>query len=67
MSRLAAPLLFLFLVADPAPSRACTGDCDGGGTVSIDELIQGVNIALGTASVFACRAFDANGDEADHH
>jgi glucose/arabinose dehydrogenase len=63
MSRLAAPLLFLFLVADPQPSRACTGDCDGGGTVTIDEIMRGVTIALGEASVFSCGAFDANGDE----
>ncbi len=64
MSRIAAPLLLILLCAAPQPSRACTGDCDGGGTVGIDEIIQGVNIALGSASVFACRAFDVNGDDA---
>lgn len=40
---------------------SCTGDCDGGGSVSIDELIRGVNIALGTLGVEQCAAFDADG------
>ncbi len=39
----------------------CTGDCDGDGTVTIDELIRGVGIALGTAPTSDCPAF-ANGD-----
>ncbi len=49
-----------------APSRAaragCVGDCDRGGTVTIGELIVGVNIALGYADVTACPSFDVNGD-----
>jgi hypothetical protein len=44
------------------PSPSCVGDCNGDGTVSINELIVGVNIALGTFSVDECVAFDANGD-----
>ena len=36
-----------------APSL-CVGDCDGGGIVTIDELITLVNIALGGAQPSAC-------------
>ena len=32
----------------------CTGDCDGTGTVTIDEIIKMVNIALGTAQPLPC-------------
>ncbi|MBX3027371.1 hypothetical protein KF840_20930 [bacterium] len=46
------------------PPPACPGDCDGNRTVAINELIVGVNIALGSASIDACRAFDSNGDGA---
>jgi hypothetical protein len=37
---------------------ACGGDCDNGGTVTVDEIIRGVNIALGTADPEDCPAFD---------
>jgi len=36
----------------------CTGDCDGSNTVSVDELVKGVNIALGNAAVGTCSPFD---------
>ncbi|HSQ00703.1 MAG TPA: ethylbenzene dehydrogenase-related protein [Candidatus Dormibacteraeota bacterium] len=39
---------------------ACVGDCDGNGTVAINELITGVNIALGSATVDTCADFDTN-------
>lgn len=39
----------------------CPGDCNGNGQVSINELIIGVNIALGNAPIADCPAFDANG------
>ncbi len=42
----------------------CTGDCDGSGDVSINELITMVNIALGYAPLSACTAGDANGNGA---
>jgi len=38
----------------------CLGDCDGNGLVQIQELIQGVNIALRRADVDQCPAFDAD-------
>ena len=41
---------------------ACTGDCNGNGAVAINELVVGVNIALGLQPVGACPAFmDAEG------
>jgi hypothetical protein len=38
------------------------GDCNGDGQVTINELIIGVNIALGIAPISDCPAFDTNGD-----
>jgi len=38
------------------------GDCNGDCTVAINELIIGVNIALGTAQLSQCASLDANGD-----
>ncbi|MFQ5668426.1 MAG: beta-propeller fold lactonase family protein [Candidatus Binatia bacterium] len=38
------------------------GDCDGNGQVTVDEVVQGVNIALASAGLEDCGAFDANGD-----
>lgn len=38
----------------------CQGDCDGSGDVSVDELIRGVNIALGNDPANWCLAFDAD-------
>lgn len=42
-------------------ATACVGDCDGGGSVTVDELIRGVDIALGTESLAVCPAFDCDG------
>lgn len=46
-----------------APGSGCVGDCDQGGSVSIDELVRGVDMSLGKSDVGACSAFDANGDQ----
>ena len=40
----------------------CVGDCDHNSSVSIDELLEMVNVALGNLSVHACDFGDANGD-----
>ena len=42
--------------------RACPGDCNGGGSVTVEELIRGVNVALGSRTIADCPAFDSNGD-----
>ncbi|MDX2170544.1 MAG: hypothetical protein SF182_25955 [Deltaproteobacteria bacterium] len=49
----------------PTPTtvaQACTGDCNGDGMVVVNELVLGVNLALGLQPVSACPAFDANRD-----
>jgi RHS repeat-associated protein len=51
----------LWVVCVPA-ALACVGDCNGDRNVTVDELITGVNIALGTRLLGDCRSFDPNGD-----
>ena len=41
-----------------AQTPTCTGDCNGDGMVTINELILGVSIALGSQPLSACPAFD---------
>ena len=41
---------------------SCVGDCDDSGTVTVNELVRGVNIALGLSPVGDCGSFDANQD-----
>ena len=53
--------------ASPTPTATlpvggvCVGDCNGNGSVAINELVLGVNIALGLASVDACPTFACQG------
>ena len=54
--------LLALLVGSGSATAACTGDCDGDGAVTVDEILVGVNIALGTAAPSACPNFDSNGD-----
>ena len=50
------------LLVGPQVARAqCAGDCDDDGSVAINELITGVNIALGSAPVTQCDSFDSDG------
>lgn len=44
------------------PTDDCVGDCSGNGSVSIDELVRGVNIALGRAPLAECPVFDRDGN-----
>ena len=44
-----------------AAAPACVGDCAGDGMVTIEDLIIGVNIALGSRAVSACKAMDSDG------
>jgi cysteine-rich repeat protein len=46
-----------WLATDTTAAAQCVGDCDGDGTVAINELILGVSIALGTQPGSACAAF----------
>lgn len=62
-SRLRALSALVIAVCAPgAAAAACTGDCNGGGTVTVNELVTGVNISLGTAPISACEAFDGSGN-----
>ena len=40
----------------------CAGDCDGNGSVAVNELITGVNIALARAAVATCASLDGDAD-----
>lgn len=61
--RLGVVMALSVLFAAPPTSAAgasCPGDCNGDGSVAVNELILGVNIALGSAQVGACPQFDAD-------
>ena len=45
----------------PSPPP-CVGDCNDDHEVTVDELIKGVDIALGTLPLGDCPSFDTNGD-----
>jgi hypothetical protein len=40
----------------------CVGDCNGNHVVTVDELVRGVNIALGNLPLTQCLAFDPTSD-----
>ena len=61
VTRLALGALFVAALAGPAGAQ-CAGDCNADGMVAINELITGVNIALGSAAVSTCPSFDVSGD-----
>lgn len=61
-----APRPFLLLLAGllalAPPAAACPGDCDGDGAVAVNELLTGVNIALGSELLVRCHGLDTDGD-----
>ena len=59
-ARFFGAVLMLLCAANTA--LACIGDCDDNGEVTVDELVAGVNIALGSATVETCQTFDSNED-----
>jgi hypothetical protein len=46
-----------------AQTCPCAGDCDRDGMVTLNEVITGVGIGLGTNSIDECPGFDANDDD----
>jgi len=46
-----------------SPVEDCIGDCDGDDTVSIDELVLALDIALGLVPLDDCNGLDVNGDQ----
>ncbi len=53
--------VFVLTLLVALPGYACVGDCNDDGAVIINELVIGVNVALGASG--DCSAFDRNGDE----
>jgi hypothetical protein len=43
---------------DSAIAQTCVGDCDGDGTVQVNELVVGVNIALDALPLSECPSLD---------
>ena len=56
VSAIAALVLVFSIVTPGAGARAqtCAGDCNGDGTVEVNELIVSVNIALGLLAITQC-------------
>ena len=42
------------------PTGACGGDCDGNGSVTVNELVRGVGILLGLENLTNCPDFDVD-------
>ena len=57
---MASATLVTRATGDAGPT--CVGDCDNGGSVTVDEIVTGVNIALDTLPLDQCPGFDCNGD-----
>jgi hypothetical protein len=60
---LLAAVVAVAIVHAPPVSAQCSGDCNGNGVVTVDELVTGVAIALGSGSLADCRAMDQDNDE----
>ena len=66
--RQAVPISFCKGVPGVGPTptvgpEACVGDCDGNRTVSVNELVTMVNIALDNDQVSSCMRGDPNGSD----
>ncbi len=48
--------------ATGARAAVCAGDCAGDGVITVDEIVTGVNIALGMISLAECPPFDVVAD-----
>jgi YVTN family beta-propeller protein len=58
-----APHAFGQFITPDAATNACLGDCNGDASVSIDEVVMCVNVALGNQSINACSACTCSGCE----
>ena len=54
----------LLCLAAPLRAQTCVGDCAGDGQVTIDDLISGIAIALGSIPLSSCAQMDPNADGA---
>jgi hypothetical protein len=48
----------------PRVPGPCVGDCSANGVVSTNEIVLGINVALGRLPLGSCRAFDEDRDGA---
>lgn len=60
MAHITALIALVAILAAPAARATCAGDCGGDGLVTVNELITGVNLALGGAG--QCPNLDGNSD-----
>ena len=59
VSVLAVTLIMSVATPNPhAVAQTCVGDCNGDGRVDVNELIVGVNIALGAVAITQCASLD---------
>ena len=63
--RVVAAVVALLLMAGTPVRAQCVGDCGGKGTVTIADLILGVNIVLGVQPPSACSAFQNASGQVD--
>jgi hypothetical protein len=63
MSKLGLFVTIVWLLLVGQARAQCIGDCDRDRRVAINELVQGVNIALGGAPLAECPSFDCNESE----
>jgi len=61
---LAVVILTAVLAGAGVAQAQCEGDCNGDGSVGINELILAVNIALGSGAPADCPGLDTGGDDA---
>lgn len=52
----------ILLAARPAAAQECFGDCDGDAAVTVDEILVGVQIALGNRALGDCANLDSDGN-----
>ena len=61
LKRLLTLIGFCLLMPAPSFAQLCDGDCANVGAVTVDEIVTGVNLALGAAPLAQCNPFDRDG------
>lgn len=59
--RILVAVLLLLLACPTAHAQPCTGDCGGDFVVSVDEVVFGINVALGRDDAEACAGLAGDG------
>lgn len=64
MKAIRTAMAAIALLAGASMAQAqCVGDCNDNGTVAVNELVLGVNIALDREELSACDSFDSNNSQ----